>query len=183
MATCYPVFLNISGRKCVVIGGGSVALRTAYQESVALEAQDLLRELGEGVPGADGLRYRTVRRDGQARVELVEQVLDHGEPRWVVRSRTALDVPSGPGSLVFVGATESSELVLDVQDVVAGSPLVVERAVRRYGPDGALRGEAAVPRGTYAPAHALALAADGTVLALRPTGAGVEVWVWDGGTP
>ena len=25
----YPVFLNISGRKCVVVGGGQVALRKA----------------------------------------------------------------------------------------------------------------------------------------------------------
>jgi hypothetical protein len=65
----------------------------------------------------------------------------------------------------------------------------VERSLRRYGPDGALRGEVRVPRGLYAPAHAVELGPDGTVYALVPTAEGVEVHAWprdprdDGGAP
>ncbi|MFC1929612.1 bifunctional precorrin-2 dehydrogenase/sirohydrochlorin ferrochelatase [Chloroflexota bacterium] len=48
----YPVFLNISGRKCVVVGGGQVALRKAkglleFGANVEVISPDLCSELNE----------------------------------------------------------------------------------------------------------------------------------------
>lgn len=162
--------------------GGGLGLHTAYQESAPLDTQDLRQELGEGVPGPGGERYRTVRRDGAAFIE-VRPADSSAEPvRLAVAVRTAV------GSLELVGATDDGEIVVDVQDVTASDPIRVERSVRRYGPDGGLRGEVRVPRGLYAPAHALELGPDGTVYALVPTAVGVEVHAWareasEGGAP
>lgn len=164
--------------------GGGPGLHTAYQESVRLDAQDLRRGLVEGVPGFGGERFRTVRRDGVAFIEVLAPSRETGsEPR-----RIAVPVRTAVGSLELVGATDDGEIVVDLQDVTASDPVRVERAVRRYGPDGALRGEVRVPQGLYAPAHALELGPDGTVYALVPTAEGVEVHAWprdasDGGAP
>ena len=48
----YPVFLNISGRKCVVVGGGQVALRKVktlleYGASVEVVSSEVCSELGK----------------------------------------------------------------------------------------------------------------------------------------
>lgn len=158
-------------------GSGGAALRTAFQESVALDDEDLRAGLGEGIPGRDGQRYRALRRGREGRVEVVERgVDDGGQERWGVASTFPVPLAGEQGSLGVVGVTPASIVVLDVQEVLPGAPLAVDRRVRRYGPEGELVSEAVVPRGTYAPAHALALAPDGRVLALRPTEAGIEVW-------
>ena len=49
---CYPIFLNISGKKCVVIGGGQVACRKVrtlleYGASVEVISPDLCSELSQ----------------------------------------------------------------------------------------------------------------------------------------
>jgi hypothetical protein len=162
--------------------GGGLGLHTAYQESAPLDAQDLRQELAEGVPGPGGERYRTVRRDGVASIEVLSPDAGAAPLRIAVPVRTRV------GSLELVGATGDGEIVVDVQDVTGGAPVRVERAVRRYGPDGSPRGEVRVPRGLYAPAHALELGPDGTVYALVPTLDGVEVYAWpreasEGGAP
>ena len=50
--TCYPVFLNVKGKKCVVVGGGQVALRKVrvlleYGADVEAITPDLCLELAE----------------------------------------------------------------------------------------------------------------------------------------
>ncbi len=160
-----------------VLPDGEIGLFTAYQESVPLRAQALQRGLAEGVPGLDGGRYRTVRRDGAARIERVRR----GDDRTVVERRLEVPVATALGSLSFLGASRDGELVVDVQDVVDDDPITVERAVRRYSPSGLLVAERPVPRGIYAPPHALELSPDGAVYVLRPTLDGVEVWAWPAG--
>ncbi len=162
-----------------VMPGGAIGLHTANQESVALSAQDLQRELGEGVPGPDGQRYRTVRRHGAARIELVA-TREEGDfdTRTFIERSLEVAVAARTGSLVFLGATDSGEIVVDVQDVVADDPILVERTVRRYGPTGSFLAEQVVPRGIYAPPHAMELGSDGSLHILRPLGDGVEVWTW-----
>jgi hypothetical protein len=157
-----------------LLADGQVGLHTGYQESVPLRAQQLQQELTEGIPGLDGGRYRTLRRDGTARIDLVRP----GSERTLVERRLDVAVATPLGSLTFLGATRGGELVVDVQDVVDEELVTVERMVRRYSSAGLLRSERTVPRGLYAPPHALELAADGTVYVLRPTMEVVEVWAW-----
>ncbi|MEE9583625.1 MAG: bifunctional precorrin-2 dehydrogenase/sirohydrochlorin ferrochelatase, partial [Dehalococcoidales bacterium] len=52
VTTYYPVFLNISHRKCIVVGGGQVALRKAralleHGADVTIISPDLCHELAE----------------------------------------------------------------------------------------------------------------------------------------
>jgi len=152
---------------------GALALHTAYQESVALDAQDLHTGLTEGVPGRDGLRYATLRRNGVASIEV-------RDPSPASVRRLPVDVATPTGSLELVGATEDGEIVVDVQDVVSSSPITVERRLRRYGPEGSLRRSVTVPRGLYVPLHALELDSDGTVYLLLPSEEGVEIRAWSG---
>jgi hypothetical protein len=164
----------------VATASGTVAVRTAYQESLDLDEKDRGEVLGEGVPGLDGRRYRTRRRGGDAWVERVDRG-DDPEGRFVVSSRFQVPVADVPGSLVLVGVLEDGEVVLDVQDVVSGSPIRTTRTVQRHGPEGELRDEVAVPAGLYEPAHALRLGADGTLFVLRPVRGAVEIWAWPRG--
>lgn len=161
------------------LADGSIGLHTANQESVALNSQDLHRELSEGIQGADGQRYRTVRRDGTARIELVTTREDGADDtRTFVERRLDVGVAARTGSLVLIGATDTGQIVVDVQDVVADDPVRVERTVRRYSATGSLVAEQAAPRGIYAPPHAMELGVDGSVYILRPLPTGVEIWTW-----
>jgi len=52
LPTYYPLFLNISGKKCVVVGGGRVALRKVrtlleHKANVEVISPDLCSELGQ----------------------------------------------------------------------------------------------------------------------------------------
>ncbi len=52
LSPCYPIFLNISGRRCVVVGGGQVALRKVralleHKANVKVISPDLCAELGQ----------------------------------------------------------------------------------------------------------------------------------------
>ena len=52
LPTYYPIFVNISGKKCVVVGGGQVALRKVrtlleYKVSVEVISPDLCSELSQ----------------------------------------------------------------------------------------------------------------------------------------
>lgn len=150
---------------------GGLGLHTAYQESVALDAQNLHLGLADGVPGPGGERYHTLRRNGAASIEILNS--DSSPER-----RFEVDVATSLGSLVLLGATDDGTVVVDVQDVVRSNPIEVERALRRYGSDGRLMGQISVPRGTSVPSHSLELDRDGTVYFLKQVDAGVEIWSW-----
>ncbi len=64
----YPIFLNISGKRCVVVGGGQVALRKAralleHGANVEIVSPDLCSELGQLVESGG---IRVYRREYQA---------------------------------------------------------------------------------------------------------------------
>lgn len=153
--------------------GGGIGLHTAYQESVPLDAQNLHLGLADGVPGSGGERYHTLRRNGAASIEILNN--DSSPAR-----RLEVPVATTLGSLVFLGATDDGTIVVDVQDVVRSNPIEVERSLRRYGSDSALLGQVSVPRGTSVPGHPLELGRDGTVYFLKQVDAGVEIWTWPG---
>lgn len=137
------------------------SLRTAHQESVAVEAQAPRTALTEGVPGYDDMRYRAIRRPGAARVEIFAAAAAATQP--LDARRFAVAVGPSQGSVTFVGASEHGEIVLDVQEVTSSSPIRVERTLRRYTSMGELLDEVPVPRGTIAAPHRYSMLADGAV--------------------
>lgn len=158
---------------------GELILETGYQESVPLASTRMTAELVEGIAGRNGLHYRTLRRGGEATIEILRAKPDL-EGRAVVLDRLDVEVARGPGSLTFVGASGEGEIFVLIHDVVSSSPVTVTRRIRKYSPSGQLLAEVEPPRGMYAPAHSLSMTPDSEVLILRPIREGVELWVWNG---
>ncbi len=54
---CFPIFIDIKQKKCLVVGGGKVALRKVetllrYEAAVYVVAEEICREIGEKLPPA-----------------------------------------------------------------------------------------------------------------------------------
>ena len=54
---CFPIFIDIKQKKCLIVGGGKVALRKVetllrYEAAVYVVAEEICREIGEKLPPA-----------------------------------------------------------------------------------------------------------------------------------
>ena len=115
--TYYPLFLNVKGKRCVVIGGGQVALRKVrilleHDADVVVISPDLCPELaelaGSGAISALTRKYRTV--CGPGVVMSVDTVSD--ESAASIHKVASLDPnDSGP-----------TEVSVSYSTIVPGSP-------------------------------------------------------------
>jgi precorrin-2 dehydrogenase / sirohydrochlorin ferrochelatase len=118
----YPVFLDLSGRLCIVIGGGKVAERkaatlTRYQADVVVIAPEYTEEIGE------------MQADGQLTIEQRGYVRGDLEGAFVVVCAT----DSEEINRAVYAEAEEAHCLINVVDVPELCNFIVPSVVRRGG--------------------------------------------------
>jgi precorrin-2 dehydrogenase/sirohydrochlorin ferrochelatase len=151
MTEWYPILLDIEGRKCVVIGGGSVAQRKAaglLQANAAVEiispcVTPLLREWADA--GRLQIREREAQESDLEGAVLVFAATDHPEMnRWVAGIAKKREIPvnvaddGDEGTFLVPAVLRHGGLVLSASASGASPALatrIIQELADRYGPE------------------------------------------------
>jgi len=116
----YPIFLNTTGKKCVVVGGGQVALRRVralleYRANVELISPELCPELGQLAESGE--------------IQILHREYQAGDLKGAVIAIAATD--DSDINLQVVKEAQSKGVLVNVVDAPESSDFILPSYVRR----------------------------------------------------